>query len=74
MTEVLSELPPPVRGQSATSGVAQPLSRVISVPRRPPGSDGDPPSLYGENTFLAVTTAYATLMGNHSAVMRPEFQ
>ena len=41
-----------------------PASQVIQVPRKPPPAAGDPPSLYGENTFQAVTAGYAKLMGD----------
>jgi hypothetical protein len=41
-----------------------PSSQVIPVPLKPPPAIGQPPSLYGENTFQAVTTGYAQLMGN----------
>ena len=41
-----------------------PASQVIQVPRKPPPAAGDPPSLYGENTFQAVTAGYAQLMGD----------
>lgn len=41
-----------------------PGTQVISVPLKPPPPAGQPPSLYGENTFEAVTAGYAQLMGN----------
>jgi hypothetical protein len=46
-------------------GITQlPTSQVIPVPLKPPPAAGQPPSLYGENTFEAVTAGYAQLMGN----------
>jgi hypothetical protein len=58
LLDVIPSFAPP-----ATVGALLP-SQVISVPLKPAGAPGDPPSLYGENTFQAVTAAYATLMGN----------
>jgi len=41
---------------------ALPASQVIQVQRKAPPAAGQPPSLYGENTFEAVTAGYAQLM------------
>lgn len=41
-----------------------PGTQVIPVALKPPPAAGQPPSLYGENTFEAVTAGYAQLMGN----------
>ena len=60
LLEVIPALAPPL-----PPGLSPlPPAQVITVPQKPPPTAGQPPSLYGENTFQAVTDGYATLMGN----------
>jgi hypothetical protein len=61
LLEVIPALAPPL-----PPGLSPlPAAQVITVPQKPPPTTpGQPPSLYGENTFQAVTEGYATLMGN----------
>jgi hypothetical protein len=60
LLEVIPALAPPL-----PPGLSPlPPAQVITVAQKPPPTAGQPPSLYGENTFQAVTAGYATLMGN----------
>ena len=60
LLEVIPALAPPL----PPGLLPLPAAQVITVPRKPPPATDEPPSLYGENTFQAVTDGYATLMGN----------